>query len=379
MTTPAAKAASEQSREFQYVARSDGTPSSIEPIPGFTTADLWNGYTPPHDIVKRLAAPSAVTVGFGQSGHFKSAIAIDLTMCVGTETPFHGIKVRKTGVLYVAGEGHGGIRKRMRAWLLAHGFDSTTAQPAVYVTSAAADLIGNPEQLRATVDMAAKALGVPIELVVIDTLAANFGAGDEYHSRDMGLAITNARQAAPDAAVFLVHHTGHNEQDRERGSYALIAAADFRLKITYDEVSKLVEMKWLKCKDDARPEPLVFEWRSIPLEWYDEDGEELTSVVLDRLEGATMPQGPRATGLGKNQEIAMKSLRALYAKARRNVEADGRNPADAKIFVDGWRADCERRGINRQRFHDLLNDLQKPDRRLIALDPPFVLLTEAPK
>lgn len=275
-------------------------------------------------------------------------------------------------MLYVAGEGHAGIKKRIRAWLLARGMDSTSEQPAVYVTSAGADLIGNSEQLRATVAHAAEVLGVAIELVIIDTLAACFGAGDENHAADMGRAIAGARTA--EASVLLVHHTGHGQIERERGSYALIAAADYRLQATYDEISKLLELKWHKCKDDEKPEPMTFECRKVALEWQDEDGEELTSVVLERLEGASLPHGPRTSGLGKNEQIALKSLRALYARNRKSLEHQGRDPAQARIMLDGWRHDCERRGLSRNRWHEVIKSLTTD--RLVVIDEPFALLSE---
>jgi hypothetical protein len=73
--------------------------------------------------------------------------------------------------------------------MMQRGFDASSEQPAVYVTSGAADLLGDPEQLRATVVYAGALLGIPVELVVIDTLAANFGAGDENHASDMREAL----------------------------------------------------------------------------------------------------------------------------------------------------------------------------------------------
>jgi hypothetical protein len=273
---------------------------------------------------------------FGQGGHFKSVLAIDLALSVATGHDFHGMKTRNAGVLYVCGEGHGGMKKRVRAWLMSRAFDSASGQqPALYVTTAGADLIGNPEQLRATVEAAAAALGAPIELVVIDTLAANFGQGDENLAADMGLAIAGAREAVGDAALVFVHHTGHVNVERERGSYALVAAADYRVQASYDEASKLIGLKWLKCKDDERPEPLVFEWRRVPLDWLDADGEELMSVILEHLESATLPEGRRATGLGKNQEIGLKALRTLHASARKNRSRPETPPKPASCSTAG--------------------------------------------
>lgn len=355
-------------------ARAQGA-SAPEALPGFVAAAVWEGWTPEPELVKRLLAPGGLTVLFGQSGHFKSVLGVDVSCSVGAGVEFHGLKAHKAGVLYVCGEGHRGIRKRLRAWMLSRGMDASSEQPAVFITSRAADLIANPEQLRLTVELAARVLGVPIGLVVIDTLAANFGPGDENLARDMTLAIAGAREAAPGAAVLIVHHTGHNQVERERGSYALIAAADYRVQATYDQPSKLIELRWLKAKDDEIPAPIAFEWRVVPLEWRDEDGEELTSVVLKLLPGASVPQGPRTDKLGKNQETALKSLRALYAKARRNLADDGRDPARASVLLDGWRRDLEDRwDLRPNRCRDVIVDLQR--RRLISVDGPHVRLIE---
>lgn len=349
--------------------------AEVAPIPGFHVSAIWEGYSAPPYLAKGLLAPGDMTVLFGQSGHFKSVAAIDLGLCVGAGIDFHGMRVRRGGVLYVAGEGHAGIRKRARAWLLARGLDATSDQPSMYITSAGADLIGEPARLRATVDEASARLGRDVELVVLDTLAANFGPGDEHHSRDMQLAIAGARAAAPSAAILLLHHTGHNAQDRERGSSALSASADCRLQATYDELSKSIELRWHKLKDDERPEPIVFGWKRVPLDWEDEDGEQLTSIVLERLEGPrARPAAPGIVGLGKNQDTALKSLRTLYARQRRNVEERGDDPAAVRVLIAGWRAELEARGIARNRFHEVQRDLQA--RALIAIDGPHVLLTE---
>lgn len=369
---PVSKANRDQDAAFAQAQRA--ALGSIEPLPGFVASEVWNGYTPAAYVLKHALEPGEPSVLFGQSGHFKSAIAIDMACCAGSGTPFHGIKTRKVGVLYTAGEGHSGIRKRLRAWMIARGMDATSEQPAVYITKAGADLIGNPEQLRLTVDAAADALELPIGLVVIDTLAANFGAGDENHARDMSLAVTNARSAAPEAAILLVHHTGHGAQDRERGSTALIGAATYRLQATYDEQSRLIELQWLKAKDDERPVAIVFGWQKVPLGWEDDDGEELTSIILERLEGATFNRAPQPIGLGKNQDTAIKCLRVLYARARRNLAQQGRDPGDALILTTGWRTACQDKGIKRNRWAEVLRDLQ--DRKLISIEGPHVTIME---
>lgn len=347
-----------------HVEQSEPRRGSATPIPGFTTAAIWEGFEPPGYLVRDLIAPGELTVLYGASGHFKSVIAIDLALSIGAGVPFQGRKTRRGGVLYVAGEGHGGIRKRLRAWLLSRGYDSGSDQPWVYVTSSGADLISEPDRITATAQEAAQALGAPIDLVVIDTLAANFGAGDEYHARDMGLAISGARMAGPGTAVLLVHHIGHGQSDRERGSYALVAAADVRVQATYEESTKVIELAWRKLKDDERPEPALFNWRKVALEWEDEEGQELTSVVLDPLEGerplAPAPVMPRGKPTGRNQETALRVLKTLLVRARKNVAERGDDPDRASILIEGWRTALEAadKGFNRNRFREVWASLQ---------------------
>jgi hypothetical protein len=355
-------------------ARPAPTSPALAPLPGYAVASIWEGHTSPPYLVKRLLAPGELTVLFGESGHFKSVAAIDLALSVGSGAAFHGLRSRRGGVLYVAGEGHVGIRKRVRAWLLARGYDASSEQPALYFTSAGADLIGNPQQLVATVDRAAQEIGAAIELVVIDTLAANFGPGDENHATDMQLAIHGARHAAPGAAVLLVHHVGHGQVQRERGSYALVAAADCRVQATYDENLKSIELCWHKLKDDERPQPMVFGWRAVPLDWQDEDGEELSSVVLELLDGPRPHAAPRLDKLGKRQEAALKVLRALFARTRKNLADRGDDPAKACILISGWKNATVSETFPNNRFNEALVQLEA--RGLIARDGPHVRLIE---
>ena len=350
-------------------------------IPGFTVSDIWSGYTPPKYLVKRMLGPKQISLLFGESGHFKSVIAVDVGLCVATGREFHGVKTRKAGVVYICGEGHTGLRKRIRAWLLAHDYTSASEdQPLIYVTEAGADLIGNPLQLRATIEQARRMLGVEIGLVIIDTLAANFGQGDENHAGDMQAAVRSAREAAQEAATLILHHVGHTGEGkaRERGSYALRATVDYRLRAVYDEPSKLVQLEFLRVKDYEEPQPITFSWRRVALEWRDEDDEELTSVVLDRSTDA-IPSGAEertgTSGLGNNQATVLKVLQRVYRTLHTNLREQGRDPAEAKALLEGLRGTVvgEKR-MDVKRFREAVDGLVK--RGLVRIESVHIFLTE---
>jgi RecA/RadA recombinase len=250
-------------------------------LAGFTTSDLYDGYKPAGYFVKGVVGPNESLVIFGESGALKTFSALDLVMHVATGKEYCGHRVRKTGVLFIAGEGGEGIKRRIMAWLIRHNITAASDQPAIYVATEPADLIQDGPAIKATIAKAEKVLGREVGIVVFDTLAANFGPGDESKAEDMSCAMRTAREACGNSAIILVHHVGHGAKDRERGSYALRATADCRILVERPNDGSLVSMTCLKSKDGKPFDQLNFEIRVVDLGWQDADGDELTSLVLD--------------------------------------------------------------------------------------------------
>jgi len=256
-------------------------PDTYTGLAGFTTSDLYEGYKPANYFVKGIVGPNESLVIFGESGALKTFSALDLVMHVATGNEYCGHRVRKTGVLFIAGEGGEGIKRRIMAWLIRHNITAASDQPAIYVATEPADLIQDGAAIKATIAKAEKVLGREVGIVVFDTLAANFGPGDESKAEDMSCAMRTAREACGDSAIILVHHVGHGAKDRERGSYALRATADCRILVERPNDGNLVSMTCLKSKDGQPFGQLTFEIRVVELGWQDVDGDELTSLVLD--------------------------------------------------------------------------------------------------
>ena len=132
-------------------------------------------------------------------------------------------------------------------------------------------------------------------------------------------------------------------------------------------------------KDDEEPKPLAFAWRKVPLEWRDEDGEELSSVVLDLTDdeppSASAYERSGTTGLGANQETALKVLRRLYRQCRDNVAARGAQGEEAKVLLSGLRGTliAEKR-LPKQRVSEAIDGLEK--RGLVRIDAPHIYLSE---
>jgi RecA-family ATPase len=145
---------------------------------------------------------------FGDPGYGKSFIAIDIACCVATGRAFHGREMRPGPVIYIAGEGQNGIKRRLIAWERHTGVSRGGAP--LYFSRVAAQLLDadSAAAVAEAVDALVARVG-PAALIVIDTLARNFGPGDENQTADMSkfVAAVDALMARHGSALLVVHHT----------------------------------------------------------------------------------------------------------------------------------------------------------------------------
>ena len=168
---------------------------------------------PPDWLVLDLLEADSLALLFGDPSAGKSFIALDLAVCIATGTAFHGRRIAKPGpVVYIAGEGHSGLARRLRAWSIARKVSIDTAPLYVSTLPAALCDPGMMDEVMRVVTEAAKEAG-PLCLIILDTWSRNLG-GDENSSADTALAIAALdRLRAPwRAAGLAVHHVGHGEK-----------------------------------------------------------------------------------------------------------------------------------------------------------------------
>ena len=186
---------------------------------------------PKYLIEETIETPSVVGL-VGPSGSCKTMKAIDKGMSIATGTPYHGLAVEKGLVIMSAGEGHSGIPRRIEAWCNHHGQDITLANFAL--TSCAVSLFDETYMTAfcSEVDELASRLGKP-KLIIINTVARHMSGLDENSARDTGALIATADKLKNDygCVVMLVHHTGHANQDRARGSTAFKGALDTEILV----------------------------------------------------------------------------------------------------------------------------------------------------
>src|SRR5204863_5294247 len=129
-------------------------------------------------------------------------------------------------VLYIAAEAGRGIENRVAAVKQQTTFPET--MPFVALT-APIDLCteeADTEKLIAAVQ--GVDLGVPVELIVVDTLSRVMAGGNENQPDHMGAFVRNIDRlrAATGATILIVHHTGKDTSRGARGHSSLRAATD---------------------------------------------------------------------------------------------------------------------------------------------------------
>ena len=238
---------------------------------------LKERYCKVHWIVKGLIPADATGILFGQTGTYKSFVAIDLCLHVAHGLPWCDHKTSKGSVFYIAGEGGAGLYRRIEAWHISRGLDPENGKLFVCPTPIALNEPQNSSEVMLNIKKIEETAGTP-KLIVIDTLSQNF-SGMENDSSDiadyMRTLIYEIRNHFPSSSILLIHHTGHNNQDRMRGAYSLIANSDFVYKL--DGSNYLTTLTAQKMKDSELPKPINFTLDKVEL-GKDEDGETITSL-----------------------------------------------------------------------------------------------------
>jgi len=249
----------------------------------FDVSELIADIKPIDWLVKRFFETDSLALIYGAPGGGKSFFAVDIACSIATGTPWMSNDVKQGQVFYIAGEGHNGLARRFKAWETARG---VTIEAGRIFKSGGAMQALDEESVKEVSDMIADQVQVSGEMpggIVIDTLARNFGSGDENSTEDMSKFIQHVdkwlRQRFK-CCVIIVHHSGHN-MERARGSSALKAAVDAEYEISKDD-SGNVKIRTTKMKDAELPGDLILRLKGVELPGlFDEDGEPVTSAVLE--------------------------------------------------------------------------------------------------
>ena len=308
-------------------------------------------------LITDLVERDSLLLIFGPPAAAKTFTVIDMVGCIANGKPYHGRAVKQGPVIYIAGEGHNGLARRFTAWRIVNKGDMIN----VFVSTMPAAML-DPVNLSAVL-AAIDATGCKPAMVVLDTVARNYGPGDENSTQDMTAFIAACDQirTAYGCTVAMVHHTGHGEQQRGRGSSVLNGAIDAAYRISRDPGGPVL-IENAKMKDALPPEPFAFKFETVELGFSNEDGTPATSAILAPCDVPT--QAPKPAG--KHQAHALEILQQLIEENAAELKRNGLDPNNARVKRDDWRRACIDGGMHPPRFYDAEKALK--DRSLIHQD-----------
>jgi hypothetical protein len=238
-------------------------------------------------LVKRWIQSQALVMVHGPSGGGKTFVVLDwcLRMASGTED-WAGHKVRQGNVVYLAGEGHHGLRGRVAAWKHHH----KAGKLAMWLSKDGCDL-NTPTGYLKVVEQVRMLKDRP-SVIVVDTLH-RFLSGDENSAQDAKtmLDACNALMQEFNCSVILVHHTGVSDeaQHRARGSSAWRGALDIEISIVPGKNDQPMQIVQRKSKDAELAETIHVELQQVAIPgWRDEDDQQVTSAVIVQAQAPTV-------------------------------------------------------------------------------------------
>lgn len=189
----------------------------------------------------------------GPSGSGKTFLATHIAMCVARGQEFLGRPVMQGGVIYQAGEGARGLKKRIKAYRSHFKVPETEDVPFVLLPSRV-DLFskeGDTQKLIDEINAWKPVMTKPLRMVVIDTFSKATAGADENNGKDVSVIMENVDRIASECGVhvMIVHHMNADGK-KLRGHTSLYADVDQVLTVTNDEETKVRTLTLTKQKDD---------------------------------------------------------------------------------------------------------------------------------
>ena len=241
--------------------------------------DMMASISKPDWLIKGILERGSMNLLFGESGAGKSLFAMDWAFCAANGENWHGHKVKEElKTLYILGEGFRGASMRFKA--LSQKYSLTPKN--IRLSRRSINLLDNREADE-IIKIVTELAFIP-DIIIIDTLHRNM-VGDENSSEDMAMYFKSIELLARrlNSAIVTVHHSGHGDKGRSRGSSSIKAAMDAEFCVT--KSGDGITFSCTKSKDFGFGTDMSFIIKEVELDgevFYDEDDDkQITSVYLE--------------------------------------------------------------------------------------------------
>jgi len=280
------------------------------------------------DFVEDLLTTGAMSVIYGPSNCGKTFFVVDLALHVAMGREWRGKAVDKGAVVYLSLEGAQGIRNRLAAFRQHHGL--TDQQLPFVAMPKPVNLLNDDADVNAVIALVlfvAEKTGMPVAMVIVDTLSRAMAGGNENSPEDMTAIVGNCDRIrdATGAHVCIVHHSGKDEARGARGHSSLRAATDTEIEIKRDPELTISSVRIAKQRDLEAVDPFAFSLHKIALGKNRRDKDVTSCVVIEAEKSVVLSRDPN--------KLSDKEDQALSCLAR-CIEAAGFEDRNATVSDD---------------------------------------------
>lgn len=316
-------------------------------------------------LVKGVLTASEVSIWYGAWGSGKSFLITDCAMAIARGNRWMGNKTLPGLVMYQAGEGALGLRKRLRAYRKYHRLPETGDDIPFVLLPSRVDFFANDidtNKLIEELQQWAAFYDHKLRLLVIDTLNAASPGADENTARDIGPVLNRARRIAEatGAHVALVDHTPKDggsprgwsgKMGNVDNGIAISRTDKFHRQLSEDgsRVHNREIREWTvaKQKDEQDRKQMQFVLKRVVL-GTDEEGDEISSCIIEPIEAAAAtPEGSKrnepAPGYHQmnaaNEDIMRCLVKAIKKGGRTAPAGIDAPPSEHVATVGEWQAE----------------------------------------
>jgi len=221
---------------FDDVSGAEGAVPLVKPrFQIYTASDYLASRKALKWFIKGVLPNAELSAVFGASGSGKTFLALHQACCLALGTPWFGLRVRRTKVLYVAAEGASGMRDRVSAWCLANDVPVSALDGWLYILGEQPNLMekADVKALYQAILKVAPEIGPGVELIVLDTMAQVTPGANENSGEDMGQFLANIKLLGKKlgAHIQLIAHSGKDAAKGVRGWSGIKGALDSEIEV----------------------------------------------------------------------------------------------------------------------------------------------------
>lgn len=307
------------------------------------------------EMVERVLGSDGMSVIYGDSNSGKTFLAIDLSCAIARGISWHGQRTDCGAVLYLATEGYGSVRNRIKAYKRHH---QVKEMPVYVVRSPVNFFDGDADALQVIklIQDIENRHRLKVRLIVGDTMARISTGANENSGQDMGIVIKHAEMVRDmGMAHFLwIHHCGKDAARGMRGWSGFRAFVDTEIEVAETPDSPVRSVEITKQRDgDGKGDRYGFTLHSVTIganRWGDTRS---TCVVIpdeapDKAKAKTKNAGLLARAISLAGTNEREKVRVKYYELHTGTP-DARKKAFSRAWGHYMNVSCETEDTNASR------------------------------